>query len=78
LLRGHCQAEGRAYGTIDKTAQARFDPGGHGEHASQVIDHLHQISGLGIEVAHGTLIEAGSPGPLDLMAERVIPAAAKF
>ena len=53
----------------------RFDPG---EHASQVIEHPHQISELGIEVAHGTLIAAGSPGPLDLMAERVIPAAAKF
>ena len=34
------------------------------------------ISELGIEVAHGTLIGAGSLRPLDLMAEQVIPAVA--
>jgi alkanesulfonate monooxygenase SsuD/methylene tetrahydromethanopterin reductase-like flavin-dependent oxidoreductase (luciferase family) len=78
VLRGHCQAEGRDYDTIEKTAQVRFDLGEHGEHVNQVIEHLHEISELGIEVAHGSLIGAGSLRPIDLMAERVIPAAAKF
>jgi len=27
---------------------------------------------------HGTLIDVSKPGPLDLLAEQVIPAAAKF
>src|ERR1700685_4362563 len=78
VLRGHCEAEGRDYDTIEKTAQVRFDLGENGERVNQVIEHLHEISELGIEVAHGTLIGAGSLGPLDLMAERVIPAVAKF
>ena len=78
VLRGHCQAEGRDYDTIEKTAQVRFNLGEHGENVNQVIEHLHEISELGIEVAHGTLIGAGSLGPLDLMAERVIPAVARF
>ena len=78
VLRGHCQAEGRDYDTIEKTAQVRFDLGEHGEHVNQVIEHLHEISELGIEVAHGSLIGAGSLRPIDLMAERVIPAAARF
>jgi len=44
----------------------------------QTIEHLHQLAELGIQVAHGTVIGAGSLHPLDLMAERVIPAIEKF
>src|SRR3984957_1687813 len=78
VLREHCASEGRDYAEIEKTAQTRFDLGEHGERVNQVIEHLHELSELGIEVAHGTLIGAGSLAPLDLMAERVIPAASKF
>ena len=78
VLRGHCEAEGRDYDTIEKTAQVRFNLGANGENVNQVIEHLHEISELGIEVAHGTLIGAGSLKPIDLMAEHVIPAAARF
>ena len=78
VLRGHCETEGRDYDTIEKTAQVRFDLGENGENVNQVIEHLHEISELGIEVAHGTLIGAGSLKPIDLMAEQVIPAAARF
>jgi hypothetical protein len=45
---------------------------------NEVIEHLHEIAELGFTVAHGTLIGAGSLAPLDLLAERVIPAVAKF
>jgi F420-dependent oxidoreductase-like protein len=78
VLREHCAREGRDYAEIEKNAQTRFDLGEHGERVNQVIEHLHELSELGIEVAHGTLIGAGSLAPLDLMAERVIPAASKF
>ena len=78
VLRGHCEAESRDYDTIEKTAQVRFNLGENGEHVNQVIEHLHELSELGIEVAHGTLIGAGSLKPIDLMAEHVIPAAARF
>jgi hypothetical protein len=44
----------------------------------QTIEHLHQLAELGIQVAHGTVIGVGSLYPLDLMAERVIPALEKF
>jgi F420-dependent oxidoreductase-like protein len=78
VLREHCAREGRDYAEIEKNVQTRFDLGEHGERVNQVIEHLHELSELGIEVAHGTLIGAGSLAPLDLMAERVIPAASKF
>src|ERR1035437_9591374 len=46
---------------------------GRGEETSE---HLHELSELGIQAAHGTLVDAGSLQPLTLMAERVIPAVA--
>jgi F420-dependent oxidoreductase-like protein len=78
VLREHCATEGRDYEEIEKTAQVRFDLGQHGERVEQTIEHLHQLAGLGIEVAHGGLARVGTLRPLDLMAERVIPAIEKF
>src|ERR1700683_500843 len=78
VLREHCAAEGRDYAEIEKTAQIRFDLGERGERVEQTIEHLHQLAELGIQVAHGTLVDVGSPHALDLMAARVIPAVDKF
>jgi F420-dependent oxidoreductase-like protein len=78
VLREHCAAEGRDYAAIEKTVQVRFNLGPNGENVQQTIEHLHELAGLGITVAHGTLIDVGSLRPLDLMAEQVIPALEKF
>jgi F420-dependent oxidoreductase-like protein len=78
VLREHCAAEGRDYASIEKTAQVRFDLGEHGENVQQTIEHLHELAELGIQVAHGTVIGAGSLRPMDLMAERIIPAVSAF
>src|ERR1700729_845667 len=78
VLREHCASEGRDYAEIEKTVQTRFDLGEHGENVNQTIEHLHELAELGIQVAHGTLIGAGSLHPLELMAGQVIPAASKF
>ena len=76
VLREHCSREGRDYSEIEKTVQTRFDLGEHGEHVEATIEHLHELAGLGIQVAHGTVLDAGSLRPLELMGERVIPAVA--
>jgi F420-dependent oxidoreductase-like protein len=78
VLREHCAAEGRDYDSIEKTVQVRFDLGENGENVGQVIEHLHELAGLGIEVAHGSVVGAGSLRPLDLMGEQVIPAISEF
>ena len=78
VLREHCAAEGRDYAEIEKTAQIRFNLGPNGENVQQTIEQLHELSELGITVAQGTLADVGSLRPLDLMAERVIPAVEKF
>jgi F420-dependent oxidoreductase-like protein len=78
VLRGHCAAEGRDYAAIEKTVQVRYDLGENGERVEQTIEHLHELAELGFEVAHGTLARVGTLRPLELMAERVIPATEKF
>ena len=78
VLRAHCADVGRDYADIEKTVQVQFDLGEHGENVEQTIEHLHGLSELGFEVAHGTLARAGTLHPLDLLAERVIPAIEKF
>jgi F420-dependent oxidoreductase-like protein len=76
VLREHCERLGRDYDQIEKTAQLRFDLGPNGERVEQTVEHLHELAGLGIEVAHGALAGVSRPGTLELMAERVIPAVA--
>lgn len=78
VLREHCEREGRDYDEIEKTVQTRFDLGENGEHVEQTIEHLRQLAEMGVQVAHGTVIGAGSLRPLELMAEQVIPAVSGF
>src|SRR5450631_878025 len=76
VLRAHCSREGRDYSDIEKTVQTRFNLGENGEHVEATIEHLHDLAGLGIQVAHGTVADVGSLRPLELMAEQIIPAVA--
>jgi hypothetical protein len=43
-----------------------------------VIEQLHQVAELGFNQAHGSLLRVSKPGQLDLLAEQVLPAVAKF
>ena len=74
VLREHCAREGRDFATIEKTVQTRFDLGPNGERVDETIGHLHALADLGIDLAHGTVVDVGSLRPLELMAERVLPA----
>jgi hypothetical protein len=74
----HCAAEGRDYDSIEKTVQVSFDLGENGERVEQTIGHLHELSELGFEVAHGRLAGIGTLRPIDLVGERLIPAIEKF
>ena len=76
VLREHCSSEGRDYSEIEKTVQMRFNLGEHGERVEATIEHLHELAELGVQVAHGGVVDAGSLRPLELMAERVIPVVA--
>jgi F420-dependent oxidoreductase-like protein len=76
ILRAHCEAEGRAYDEIEKTTIFRFDPGERGERIDETLDGLRELASQGIQTVYGTVKDAHTLRPLELMAERVIPAAA--
>jgi F420-dependent oxidoreductase-like protein len=78
VLQEHCAAVGRDYAEIEKTSGARFDLGENGENVEKVIEQVHELAELGVQVAHGAVVNVGSLRPLELMAERVIPAMSKF
>jgi alkanesulfonate monooxygenase SsuD/methylene tetrahydromethanopterin reductase-like flavin-dependent oxidoreductase (luciferase family) len=78
VLRQHCANEGRDYDEIEKTAQTRYDLGENGENVNKTIENLHQVAELGFAQVHGSLLGVSKPGQLDLLAEQVIPAVAKF
>ena len=78
VLREHCAAVGRDYDSIEKTRQTRFDLGPDGENVPQILEQLHELSELGFDVAHGTLLNVSQPGQLDIFLEQLVPAAAEL
>ena len=78
VLRDHCAREGRDYDTIEKTVYYPFDPGENGAEVNKIIDQLGQFAELGFTTAIGSLARVWEITPLEIMAERVIPAAAKL
>jgi F420-dependent oxidoreductase-like protein len=78
VLRQHCTALGRDYGSIEKGCQTRFDLGANGENVQQTIEQLHAFAEAGFDEAHGTLLNITQPGQLDLFLEQVVPAAEKL
>ena len=78
VLRQHCADLGRNYDEIEKTVQFRYDLGPKGENVSATLEHLHALAEAGYSQAHGSLRRVSDPGVLDMFAEQIIPAAAKF
>jgi F420-dependent oxidoreductase-like protein len=78
VLRGHCDALGRDYDTIQKTVISRLDPGDAGERVEEVLEKLRTLAALGITHVHTGLSDASSPAAIAVFAERIIPAAAQL
>lgn len=76
VLRAHCQAEGRNYDEILKTAMFQFDVGEKGEKVGQVIGGLRWLAGLGIQTVIGGVKDVHRITPLEIIGEKVIPAVA--
>jgi len=78
VLREHCAAEGRDYDEIEKTTVMWFDVGEDGERVNETLDELGKLAALGFQTVYGTVKNVHALRPLEIMAERVIPAASKF
>jgi alkanesulfonate monooxygenase SsuD/methylene tetrahydromethanopterin reductase-like flavin-dependent oxidoreductase (luciferase family) len=77
-LRAHCTAEGRDYASIEKTSMFDFDVGEEGQHVDGIIRALNGLSSFGIQTVHGWVKDAHRIVPLQILAERVLPAVAKL
>jgi F420-dependent oxidoreductase-like protein len=78
VLRGHCDDLGRDYDAIEKTVMGPLDPGSDGENVDVLIESMRDMAKLGITHYHGSVPDVASIRPLEVLAERVIPAAAEF
>jgi alkanesulfonate monooxygenase len=76
ILRAHCADVGRDYAEIEKTVMMPLDVGRDGEHVDSLLTQLGELAKLGIQHVHGRLIDVETITPIEIMGERVIPAAA--
>jgi F420-dependent oxidoreductase-like protein len=78
VLREHCQAVGRNYDEIEKTAMFQFDVGENGEKVDKVIGGLHWLNGMGIQTVIGGVPHVDHVKQLEIIGEKIIPAVAKL
>jgi F420-dependent oxidoreductase-like protein len=76
ILRAHCEAVGRDYDSIEKTAMFQFDVGENGEKADEIVGRLRWLASMGIQNVMGGVRDVWRIKPLEILAERVIPAVA--
>jgi F420-dependent oxidoreductase-like protein len=76
VLRGHCADVGRDYNEIEKTVMGPLDPGPDGEKIDGLIEDMRALAALGITHYHGSVPDAASIRPIELLGERVIPVVA--
>jgi F420-dependent oxidoreductase-like protein len=75
VLRQHCEAVGRDYDTIYKTAYYVFDTS---QGTQRIIDDLGALAGLGFDAAIGAVANVWDVSPVELIGSEVIPVVADF
>jgi F420-dependent oxidoreductase-like protein len=70
VLRQHCEAVGRDYDTIYKTAYYRFDPS---RGTQRIIDELGTLAEVGFDAAIGSVANVWALTPLEVIGSEVIP-----
>jgi F420-dependent oxidoreductase-like protein len=75
VLRQHCEAVGRDYDTIYKTAYYRFDLA---QGTQRIVDDLAELAELGFDAAIGLVGNVWDVAPLELIGSDVIPVVADF
>ena len=73
ILRQHCEAVGRDYDTIYKTAYYRFDTA---KGTQRIIDELGMLAELGFDAAIGAVANVWDVAPLEVIGADVIPVVA--
>ncbi len=75
VLRQHCEAVGRDYDTVFKTAYYWFDTS---KGAQRIVDELGALAELGFDAAIGAVANVWDVAPLEVIGSEVIPVVADF
>ena len=75
VLRQHCEAVGRDYDTIYKTAYYAFNTS---QGAQRIIDDLGTLAGLGFDAAIGGVVNVWDVSPVEFIGSEIIPVVADF
>jgi F420-dependent oxidoreductase-like protein len=78
VLRSHCDDVGRDYDEIEKTVMGPLDPGPDGELVDELLASMRDLAALGVTHYHGSVPDVASIRPLELLGDRVVPAAAEL
>jgi F420-dependent oxidoreductase-like protein len=78
VLRSHCDDIGRDYDEIEKTVMGPLDPGPDGAGVDALIESMRELAKLGVTHYHGSVPDVAAIRPLEVLAQRVIPAVADF
>jgi F420-dependent oxidoreductase-like protein len=78
VLRQHCDAEGRNYDDIEKTAYFAIDVGADGSEVGRVVQQLGALAEAGVQAAIGALIRVEAMRPIEIVGRDVIPQVASL
>jgi F420-dependent oxidoreductase-like protein len=76
VLRAHCEEVGRDYAAIEKTSMYHWEPGANCENVEPAIQALRWLAGMGIQNVFMSVAEPYAVQPLEVIAERIMPALA--
>jgi F420-dependent oxidoreductase-like protein len=76
VLKRHCEAEGRDYDAIEKTALFTLDVGEGEARVGRLIGQLRWLAGMGIQTVMGSVPGVERLDALEVVGRRVIPAVA--
>ncbi|RTL63362.1 MAG: LLM class F420-dependent oxidoreductase [Pseudonocardiaceae bacterium] len=78
VLRGHCEAEGRDYGEIEKTAQVTLELGEGKAGVDEFLETLRGLAALGVDSIQGKLPGVWEIERIERFGREIIPAAAEL
>jgi F420-dependent oxidoreductase-like protein len=78
VLREHCEAVGRDYDAIEKTALFGFDVAEDRAKVGKLKGQLRWLAGLGVQTVIGSMRDVERLEPIEIMGREVIPAAAEL
>ena len=78
VLRGHCEAVGRPYEAIERTALDTVNLAPGGQSAADVIAHCRELAGLGFQHIIFNMPNVHELAPLEIFGREIIPAVAEL